>query len=301
MNQGDETIDHERRMKMVKPIVDVHCHVVGHEDMFSKELRDLFAKLLPWDCGVNTPEVLIEQMDKAGVQYAVLQAYDIKEAGIDIPNEFVAETIRKYPDRFICGYASTNPIRRGVKNSIAMLKEAYDMGLRGLKLHPLAMQLLPNDRKLYPLYKKCIEYDIPVGFHIQPAPLPGIRLKFCDIVPIDELAYDLPELKIQICHFGKYPMPPDVFDLMCCLLSKRNVFTDTSAPMPMTKEGILNTLQWIKQLNLIDKSMFGTDFPVQPQSWWVECIEKVDFTEEEKAKIMCQNALKFVGREDLLQ
>jgi len=46
--------------------------------------------------------------------------------------------------------------------------------------------------------------------------------------------------------------------------------------------------------------MFGTDFPVQPQSWWVECVEQVDFTEEEKAKIMCNNALTFVGRTDLL-
>jgi hypothetical protein len=47
--------------------------------------------------------------------------------------------------------------------------------------------------------------------------------------------------------------------------------------------------------------MFGTDFLVQPQSWWVECIEQVGFTEEEKTKIMCNNALKSIGREDLLR
>jgi hypothetical protein len=56
--------------------------------MISEDLRNLFAKILPWDYGVPTPEVLIGQMDKAGVLYAVLQAYDIKEAGMDIPNEF---------------------------------------------------------------------------------------------------------------------------------------------------------------------------------------------------------------------
>lgn len=270
--------------------------------MMSQEIRDFFAKLLPWDCGLPTPEVLIEQMDKAGVQYAVLQAYDIKEAGLDIPNEFVAEVIKKYPKRFICGYASIDPIKRGVKNSIAILEQAYAMGLRGLKLHPLAMQFLPNNREIYPLYKKCIEYNIPVGFHIQPTPgLAICRLKFCDIVPIDELAHDLPELKIQFCHFGRYPMPPDVIDLMCCLMNNKNVYTDTSAPMSMTREGILNTYHLIKQFNLAGKSMFGTDFPVQPQSWWVECLEEVDLTEEEKSDIMCNNALRFVGREDLLK
>jgi predicted TIM-barrel fold metal-dependent hydrolase len=174
------------------------------------------------------------------------------------------------------------------------------MGLRGLKLHPVGMEFFPNDKRIYPLYEKCIEYKIPVGFHIQPAPIPGSRLQFCNIVPIDELAHDLPELKIQICHLGRYPYPPDVFDLMCCIRANKNVFCDTSAPVPMVKEGILNTLNWVKQLNIADKTMFGTDFPLQPQSWWVESIDLVDFTEDEKSMIMGENALRFVGREDLL-
>jgi len=33
---------------------------------------------------------------------------------------------------------------------------------------------------------------------------------------------------------------------------------------------------------------------------WVESIDLVDFTEEEKSMIMGENALRFVGREDLL-
>lgn len=284
-----------------KPVVDVHCHVVGHEKMMSEDIRNAFSKLLPVNFGLPTPEVLIKQLDEAKVDYAVLQAYDLSAFGLDIPNEFVAETLEKYPGRFICGYASIDPIKWGVSNAVEMLKDAYDMGLRGLKLHPVCMELFPNDRRIYPVYEKCIEYDIPVAFHIQPAPIAGSRLQFCDIVPIDELAHDFPLLKIQICHFGRYPYPPDVFDLMCCLKSHQNVWTDTSTPFPMTKDGILNTLQWIKELDLSSRAMFGTDFPVQPQSWWTECIDRVDFTEEEKSRIMGENALRFIGRIDLLE
>jgi len=286
----------------LQQIVDVHCHVIGSSDMISQELMNCFAQLLAWDCGAPTPEVLLEQMDKAGVHYAVLQAYDIKDAGMDIPNAFVAEVLKQCPDRFICGYASVDPIKRGTDTAIGMLEEAYGMGLRGLKLHPLAMQFFPNNKNVYPLYEKCIEYNIPVGFHIQPTPgLSMCRLKFCDIVPIDELAHDLPELKIQICHFGKYPMPPDVLDLMCCLRNNKNVYTDTSAPMPISKQGIPNTYAMIKQFGLSDKAMFGTDFPVQPQCWWMECLDQSNFTETEAAMVMGLNALKFVGREDLLE
>jgi uncharacterized protein len=286
---------------MLKKIVDVHCHVMGNEKMISEEIANLFAKMLPWNCGLPTPEVLLKNLDEAGVTYAVLQAYDLKDAGLDIPNDYVAELLRQYPDRFICGYASADPIKRGTANAIAMLKDGYDMGLRGLKLHPILMQFSPDNKDLYPLYYKCIEYDIPVGFHIQPVPgSPTCRLKFCNIVSIDELAHDLPELKIQICHFGKYPMLPDALDLAACLMNNKNVYTDMSATIPMTKDGIMNTLHLVKQLNIVDKCMFGTDFPVQPQIWWTECVEKVNFTDEEKTKIMCDNALRFVGREDLL-
>ncbi|MEW6441079.1 MAG: amidohydrolase family protein [bacterium] len=282
------------------PIVDVHCHVFENEEGIAPDLRRAMQEIFPWDCGVPTPEVLLEQLDQAGVQYAVLQAYDMKELGLDIPNAWVAEALRRHPDRFICGYASTDPVRRGVDAALGMLKEAYGMGLRGLKLHPVGMQFRPDDRKLYPLYERCIEYGIPVAFHLQPIPFPGCRLKFCEVGPIDELAYDLPALKIHICHFGKYPFPPDALDLMFILLNHENVYTDTSAPMPMTREGILNTLGMVKQLKLTKKSMFGTDFPVQPQSWWVECVDQIGFTPEEKADLMGGNALRFVGRQDLL-
>jgi hypothetical protein len=287
-------------MKDSVPMVDVHCHVFADESMVSAEFLTAVGELLAWDCGIPTPEVLLEQLDNAGVRYAVLQAYDLKEAGLDIPNEYIAETIRRYPDRFICGYAGVNPVRRGVNEALAMLREAYDMGLRGLKLHPVAMEFLPDDRAFYPIYETCIEMGIPVAFHIQPIPFSGCRLKFCDIGPIDELAHDLPDLKIQICHFGKYPCLPDALDLMMCLANHTNVYTDTSAPMPMTREGILNTLGLVKQLKLTGKAMFGTDFPVQPQSWWVDCVEGFGFTDEERSNLMGGNALRFVGREDLL-
>jgi predicted TIM-barrel fold metal-dependent hydrolase len=135
---------------MLKKIVDVHCHVAGHENMLSEELRNLFARLLPWNCGLPTPEKLLEELDAAGVTYAVLQAYDLKEAGLDMPNEFVAEVLRQYPERFICGYASADPIKRGTPNAIAMLKDAYlkldfkMAGIGGLKRHSADKFFLMN-------------------------------------------------------------------------------------------------------------------------------------------------------------
>jgi uncharacterized protein len=286
---------------MKRKMVDVHCHVVADESMIAPQILELMKKDSPWaeDWQLCTPEFLIEQMDRAGVQYAVLQAYDMKNFGLDIPNRFVADCLKNHPDRFICGYASVDPVMRGVDTAISWLQEGYDMGLRGLKIHPIGMRFAPDDKKLYPLYEKVTELKIPVGFHILPIVHPFTKLKDLEISRIDAIAKDFPEMKIQICHFGKYHIAPDVYDLMHCCLCNQNVYTDLSAPIPMNKEGIMGLFKWVKELNLIDKSMFGTDFPMVPPSWYVECIEKTDFSEEEKQKIMCDNALRFVGREDL--
>ena len=40
-----------------------------------------------------------------------------------------------------------------------------DLGLRGLKLHPIHQAFQPNDERFYPLYGKCVDLGVPVLIH----------------------------------------------------------------------------------------------------------------------------------------
>jgi uroporphyrinogen III methyltransferase / synthase len=43
-----------------------------------------------------------------------------------------------------------------------MERSVKELGLRGLKLHPISQAFFPNDIRFYPLWEKCAELGVPV-------------------------------------------------------------------------------------------------------------------------------------------
>ena len=73
-------------------------------------------------------EVMLEQMDAAGVERAV-----ICSLGQMIDNEFIARTVTARPDRLV-GFGQVNP--RSTDAVAEVERFARDDSLRGLKMHP---------------------------------------------------------------------------------------------------------------------------------------------------------------------
>ena len=62
------------------------------------------------------------------------------------------------------GFAGVDP-HKGI-TAIRELEHAVrELGLRGLNLQCFEHKLHINDKKMFPLYAKCIELDIPVNIH----------------------------------------------------------------------------------------------------------------------------------------
>ena len=59
-----------------------------------------------------------------------------------------------------------------------------------------------NDKKMYPIYAKCVELDIPIFVY---AGVPGPRIRFApqDVGLLDEVCWFFPELKIVTRHGGE--------------------------------------------------------------------------------------------------
>ena len=103
-------------------------------------------------------------MDHAGVDKAVLLAEDYSaEMGQPIiTNEEVKQLVDLEPDRFI-GFASVDPRDCGAKEQ---LERAFsELKLSGLKLNLSHLQMYPDDKRLEPLLKLCMQYEKPVMFH----------------------------------------------------------------------------------------------------------------------------------------
>jgi predicted TIM-barrel fold metal-dependent hydrolase len=110
-----------------------------------------------------------------------------------------ADALNRFPDRFIpCANTDPNDGMVGIRR----LVEQYEtFGVRAVGVFPAGTfpQVPINDKKMYPLYAKCVELGIPIFCC---AGIPGPRLKAaCQHVElIDEVMFDFPELVFVTRH-----------------------------------------------------------------------------------------------------
>jgi predicted TIM-barrel fold metal-dependent hydrolase len=82
-----------------------------------------------------------------------------------------------------------------------MVKAYETHGIRSVSMFPAGTfpQVAINDKKMYPIYAKACELDIPVFVC---AGIPGPRLKFAPqhVELIDEVMYDFPDLVLVTRH-----------------------------------------------------------------------------------------------------
>jgi predicted TIM-barrel fold metal-dependent hydrolase len=135
--------------------------------------------------------VTLREMDLWGVDKGLI--------GIGDPEGHGEDALKRYPDRFIPSVsADPNDGMEGIRK----LVRAYEKwGVRAVGVFPSGTfpQVAINDKKMYPLYAKCVELGIPIFVC---AGVPGPRLKFAPqhVELIDEVMYDFPELIFVTRH-----------------------------------------------------------------------------------------------------
>lgn len=130
-------------------------------------------------------EGLLRSMDADGLDMA-----GVCSIAQDIQNDYVAESVRKHPDRLF-GVCFVDPRE---KNAVNTLRRYLDMGMRGLKLHPRLHGFPFSSHKLVdPLMAVCEEYDVSVFGH-------GGNEEFNMPFDFEEMARTFPKVKVILGH-----------------------------------------------------------------------------------------------------
>ena len=135
--------------------------------------------------------VTLQEMDRWGVERGMI--------GVGRGEDIGDRALKAHPDRFIASASfDPNDGMDGIRNVV----RAYETwGIRAVGVFPAGTfpQVAINDKKMYPLYAKCVELGIPVFCC---AGIPGPRLKFAvqHVELIDEVMYDFPELTFVTRH-----------------------------------------------------------------------------------------------------
>ena len=229
---------------------------------------------------------MLDKMDEAGVGKVFIAqckmwSYWRKWMYMDTRLEDVLQYTKKFPDRFV-GLAGYNPFR--IKESLAEIETAVRLhDFRGVYVHIYGFDIPLNDAKMYPLYAKCVELDVPVSLQVGHV-LEAMPSDCGRPIYLDRVACDFPDLKILGSHTGW----PWVEELISVCYKWDNVWFGVDAWMP--KYLSPQILQFINSRLGRDRCIWGTNG--LPWSESLRQMDEIGLKDEVKQKLLHDNAVQ---------
>ena len=112
---------------------------------------------------------------------------------------------------------------------IDLASAVSEVGVRGLKFQPLLQHFRADERRLYPVYEKCLDLGLAVLFHTgavafyQEYGIPHLT-KYGHPMPVDQVAYDFPDLPVILAHLGGNYF----YEAMILAEKHDNIYLDTA-------------------------------------------------------------------------
>jgi len=245
----------------VKLIIDAHTH-----------LSRVFDPMFGFKYEV---EQLLQAMDKHNIDKAVTFPLpgvpDLRDA-----NDYVSSCVQRYPSRLV-GFACVNPYLGD--QAEAELERCFGkLGLKGLKLHPLAHAFQPNAKIVHPLIEKAKKYRVPVIFHTgnEFFALPSL---------VGDLAESFPEVTIIIAHMG---IMNYVSEALIAAKKNENILLETSnILLPVYIEMAVETVG-------AERVVFGSDTPASHMAVELKKLEVAGLKESEIKLILGENMRKIL-------
>ena len=116
----------------------------------------------------------------------------------------------------------------------------------------------------------------------------GLRLKYSNPIPLDDVAADFPEMKIVIAH----PSWPWQDEALSVCMHKQNVYIDLSGWSP---KYFPPQLVQYANTQLKRRMLFGSDFPLIEPDRWIRDFRDAGFKPEVHELILKDNAIELLG------
>ena len=194
-----------------------------------------------------------------------------KSAYLDahVTNDKVAEYVARHPDRLI-GLAGIDPSHP--REAIAeMTRARTELAMPGIAVAPAAQGFHPANSSAMLVYAEAADRDMPVLFHAGVFITRETKLEFAQPVLLDEVARELPKLRIVIAHLGF----PWVQETIVLLAKHPNVFAEVSWLVHQPWQAY-NALLTAYQYGVMNKLLFGSGFPTATASQCIEALYSIN-------------------------
>ena len=244
-------------------IVDGDCHISSRH----------------FDSLAITADELVDQMDREGVDKAVVWLKPPYDKAVGPENRAIYEGTKRYPDRLV-GFGWANP-RLGREATLATIRQCFEeYGLCGIKFNGAQDDYVIDDAEMaLPYIEKAVGYGKPLAFHIG-----ADFYENTHPYRLGQIAKRFPETQFLMVHMGGAGLP--ALDRSAIEVTQKysNIAIIGSG---VEARAVLKAIQTLG----IDRVCFGSDTPFCYMH--VELVKYRallrDFSEEDQAKVLGLN------------
>jgi predicted TIM-barrel fold metal-dependent hydrolase len=218
-------------------------------------------------------------------------------------NSWAASARRKYGGR-LTGLIALNPVLYGAQWTRNEIQARLAEGAVGLKILPMYIGVYPDDPAMAVMWEEANRLELAV-LTLAVAQVPaeglakiGVNEQYTDIhhpSRFEAVVKNYPRLKLVLAHLGMGAEE----DTIRLANKYPNVFTDTSLRLhEVGKPGgwsLKETAELFRKIG-VDRVLFASNYPFVSQADYVEVMEQLPLTDDERRQIGSQNFDRVYGR-----
>ncbi len=243
-------------------------------------------------------EFMVEMMERGNVDVSLLislvAAHGVGGEEMWTTVDEILPILEEHPDKFV-GLVGISPVRPWADERYApryIERAVREHGFVGVHCYPHWFGVRINDRRMYPIYEKCAELDVPISFQTGQGTMRSNSRVVARPIWIDEIVRDFPTLKIVALHSG-YPWEDE---LVAMSIVHEHVYICPDVPPPRFWHPSI--LAYVKEEGRFagyggsDKVLWATDFPLQEPDASLREVDALGLTPEQRKKVVRDNAIR---------
>lgn len=262
-------------------IVDCHCHIYP-EKIADKAVESIGRFYDIPMCLDGRCDTLISEGASAGTTHYMIFSVATKPSQTKSINEFIASEVERHPG-LMTGLGTVHPESCDLSGDIRHIKE---LGLRGVKLHPDIQGYKIDDYRCLKIYELCEAEGLPVLLHTGDS-----RYDYSNPNRLKPVLDIFTGLTVIGAHLGGW----SVWDEAAReLAGYGNLYVDCSSSLfALSPEKAAEIIRHYGA----DRVLYGTDFPMWTPSEEIARFNALNLSDEERGKILWQNANRLFGLE----
>ena len=279
-------------------VIDIHTHVFP-DRIAERTIRFLSEEVHIHPFTDGTVSGLRRSMDEAEISVSVVQPVATSVAQVEKLNDKAAILTERRDETGVLSFGCMHPEYSGYKAELARIAE---LGLPGVKVHPPYQGAALDDIRYLRIFGRAAELGLPVLTHAGlDIGIPEAVL--CTPAMARHVVDEIGDFPFILAHMGGWRN----WDEVPRLLADTGVFLDTAfaagsfTPLPDgywdgRDTGMLDAEQFLGLIRCFgaDRILFGTDSPWGSQKETLAFLRDLPLTEEEKKKILGENAQKLL-------